>query len=74
VSRTNDHENEFAASSDTLSYIPNITSCGAIVLAGTCAQRSAVPIREFLHRYLGREHTFSASIVSAAQRHLGFAH
>jgi hypothetical protein len=50
---------------DQLRYVPNITSAGAVVLAANCAKRSVVPVRDFLHRYLGREHIFSASTVSS---------
>ncbi|KAH7095359.1 hypothetical protein FB567DRAFT_601211 [Paraphoma chrysanthemicola] len=49
---------------DVDSYVPNITSGCALVLAATIAQRSASPVRGFLHRYLGREHVFIASTTS----------
>ncbi|CAO2650561.1 Nn.00g018530.m01.CDS01 [Neocucurbitaria sp. VM-36] len=43
-------------------YIPNLTSAGALALAATVAMRSAIPVRNFLQRYLlGREHVFSAA-------------
>jgi hypothetical protein len=47
------------------SYVPNITPAGCLALAATVARRSANPVRDFLHRYLGREHIFSATTVSS---------
>lgn len=43
-------------------YIPNLTSACALGLTATVAKRSAIPVRDFLHRYLKREHIFSASM------------
>ncbi|KAH5157993.1 hypothetical protein HBH69_071140 [Parastagonospora nodorum] len=40
-------------------FIPNLTPHGALLLAATCARRSAIPMRDFLHRYLGRQQAFS---------------
>jgi hypothetical protein len=56
--------------SDELRYIPNITSAGALVLAATCAQRSTIPIRDFLQRYLGREYMFSVFTVSSFRKYI----
>ncbi|KAH6838454.1 hypothetical protein BKA58DRAFT_395667, partial [Alternaria rosae] len=42
-------------------FIPNLTSAAAVCLAATVAERSAVTLRDFLHRYLKREVVFSAT-------------
>jgi hypothetical protein len=53
---------------DSFSFVPNITPSCALIIAATCARRSAIPIRDFLHRYLGREYIFSAFTVSVHDR------
>lgn len=46
------------------SFLPNPTSAAALALAATVALRTANPLRDFVQRYLLREHRFSLSTVS----------
>jgi hypothetical protein len=49
---------------DAARFVPNLTPDGALVLIATAAKRSTTSIRQFLHRYLAREHIFTTSLVS----------